>query len=212
MSDSSNFKDKSKKTLDILEQACQSGNIQVVKTIFCTSAYTFTVFNLNKYVDIACASEQLEIAKFMIERGADLNAGLESACREGCTELAEYMVRHGARTFDMGLRGACLGGNIELATWMISMGANNWEDSLCRACLGGNIDVVALILYHGREVITKWNAPFQYACRRGNIDIVNLILTESKFKVCIESAYTFAVENDTELALVLKPLIKNYRE
>lgn len=52
----------------------------------------------------------------------ELSRALHGACCGGYLELAEFLISKGANIFHWGLNGACLGGHRELVDFMISKG------------------------------------------------------------------------------------------
>ena len=119
--------------------------------VICLQKYelkSIEYFNLGLYG--ACEGGHLELAKLMIEKGAnDFNSGLYGACEKGHFELVNLMLEKGANDFNWGLRGACEKGHFALANLMLEKGADDFNWGLYGACKEGYLELAKLIIEKG---------------------------------------------------------------
>jgi ankyrin repeat protein len=71
------------------------------------------------------------------------------ACTRGHLQLAKLMIEEGANNWNEGFNNACVGGHLELVNLMIEMGANDWNEGLYWACNCNHIKLVNLIISKG---------------------------------------------------------------
>jgi ankyrin repeat protein len=118
----------------------------------------------------------LDIAKFLIEKGADVNArdknggtGLMSAAMAGNLEVVKFLFEKGldvkARTKNglTVLTAAVGGGNLEVVKFLIEKGADvnvrteDGQTALMIAARGGKLEVVKLLIEKGADVNAQHN-------------------------------------------------------
>ncbi|KAG5798677.1 hypothetical protein H9Q69_002253 [Fusarium xylarioides] len=178
----------------------------------------------------AVASGHVELVKFLMGAGADVNASktgmtaLEVAVHENNTELAKLLVEAGA-SFDTSsvqisaLQLAFSKNDLELAALFLAKGAdiNNstlGETLLQRAANLGNLELVKHLIDRGADVDTKGaGSPataLQYASMHGSVEIVKYLVehgaavNEEASPFYEATALGLAVDNDhTEAALYL---------
>lgn len=107
---------------DIMNNACRSGNIQLVE--YMLMQYLVT--------DINC-----------------INSGMAQACYGGHAEIVDLMVKHGANDWDEGLYYACQGGQIVIIDDMVTRGATDFNRGLQGACEWELINVTKIMMKHG---------------------------------------------------------------
>jgi ankyrin repeat protein len=116
-----------------LIEACSSGNLEEVKLMLHPDNDNF--FEHHTTINMAFRSavylNQVEVAKFLIEQGADIHFknddALVLASGHGCLELTKLLLENGAdvhATFDLALRVACGNGCIEIVKLLVKHGAD----------------------------------------------------------------------------------------
>jgi hypothetical protein len=96
----------------------------------------------NTGLEYACIHGHLDIAKYMVECGANnFNYGLWYACENGHLDIVKYMVECGAYNFNNGLENACYNGRLDIAKYMVGCGANVFNDGLYYACRKGHLEI-----------------------------------------------------------------------
>ena len=105
--------------------ACEHNNFEVVKflyneiTKFTTRRmfYGYEKTNLTMALSYACLNNDLEIVKYIVEKGAN---NFDNLLRyTDSLELSKYLVEKGARDFNAALLNAIEYGNIELIDFLI---------------------------------------------------------------------------------------------
>ena len=146
----------------------------------------------------ACFNGYVEVAKLLIEKGADVNTTISNgftplyvACLNGDAELVKLLIEKGADvnpTKSDGLTplyGACLKGHAELVKLLIEKGADvnvttsNGFTPLYVACLNGDAELVKLLIEKGADVNpTKSDGltPLYGACLEGHAELVKLLI------------------------------------
>jgi hypothetical protein len=110
---------------------------------------------LNKQLYDACFSGNLDIVKFIIEKGVDdLNWGLTGACYGGHLDIVKFIMEKGVDDLNWGLTGACYGGHLDIVKFLIEKGANDWNRGLYGACSGRHLDIVKFTIEKGAN---DWN-------------------------------------------------------
>jgi len=137
--------------------------------------------NWNTGLKRACLGGNLEMAKLMIEKGANQwNNVLREACQGSNMEIVELMIEKGAYDWNWGLEGACLGGNIDIVKLMIQKGAKDWHNGLLYACRGCKMEIVELMIQKGAD---DWEYGLEGACRGGHMECVELMIQKRCKKV-----------------------------
>lgn len=129
--------------------------------------------DVNLGLDGACSGGHLDLCQLMIDKGADLNFGLVVACFLGNLNLAYYVIEKGANIWNDGLFSACDGNNKDLAQLMIDKGANDWNGGLYRACRNNHRDMVQMMIDNGAN---DWNRGLEYACEQNHVDMVHFMI------------------------------------
>ena len=147
----------------------------------------------------ACSKENIELAKLLIEHGADVNSKskyedtpLYNACYHNYTEVAKLLIEHGAdvnfknRDGYTPLYWACVKDDTEVAKLLLEHGADvnikqkkYGETPLNVACIKDNIDIVKLLLEYGADVNNKnknGETPLLWSCKNNKTELVKLLI------------------------------------
>ncbi len=175
---------------DALCASSKSGNIELVhllteKIKFVASASaTSAIIPLTYALRAACRHGRLDVARFLIEQGADPTDITEyDACRGGnldivklvdstwkshddCLvwavarhwlDIVDYAIARGATSFTGGLYQACSNGSMTLTLRMLRLGARNYDAALKEAFIGRHYDLVDLMAKKCREAYESGN-------------------------------------------------------
>ena len=152
-----------KKKMNIWE-ASREGNIDRVRQLLLSGQDVNRKEKDEDFTALSCASREghLELAKFLIKKGADPS--------NGCAALSA----------------ACRGGHSEIAKFLLDNGADVNEQSgvhrltpLHETCLSGNIETLEILLNAGADVNNEYclgNTPICCANRKNNINIVKRLI------------------------------------
>ncbi|KAJ7585589.1 ankyrin repeat-containing domain protein [Mycena floridula] len=133
----------------------------------------------------ASRAGHLEIIKFILEHGVDVNAragswgsALAAAAMYGQTAVVEYLLIHRAdpNAHDNILNNAVHGG-LETVKMLIDKGVNlqvQGETALENATINGKLDIVKLLIAKG--VSPKKEHIFQVACFWGRLEVVQFLV------------------------------------
>ena len=148
---------------------------------------------------VAPTWNHLDIAKLLIENGANVNAKasdgetpLHWAASGGNLDIAKLLVENGADVNAKNSDGetplhwaAISNDNPDIARLLIECGADvnakdsDWETPLHRAALTGNLDIAKILIENGADVNVKdaeGKTPLSQAIRKRNLDIVKLLV------------------------------------
>ena len=157
--------------------------------------------NIGPFNDItalmdACESGTFEMVKYLVERGADIDAvdddelgmnALMIACRDGSFKMVKYLVDNGADIEILNNEGwnavmfACEKGNFEMVKYLLEKGADihtvnvKEENALMYACKYGTFKIAKYLVEKGADIhavnVNQENA-LMYACQNGTTEIV----------------------------------------
>jgi uncharacterized protein len=145
--------------------AARTGDVKKLEELFEIKADTINTKNESGFTPliIACYRNQVEAAKFLLSRGAEVNA----PSPEGPVIL-----------------GACYKGNIELTRLLIDNKADvnaanaAGTTALMYAALSGNVDLVKLLLNHGAKKNAEEKSgktALSYAKMNGSEKMIDLL-------------------------------------
>jgi len=179
----------------------KDGSIVKVKSIVERNPRLVNETDQNNGAALHCAvaSGKVEIAGYLVEKGADVNAKdykgntpLLLTCREGNLEMAELLVEKGAdisgRDYEFGstaLHWASYKGHIEVAEMLLSKGAEvkgknrKGRTPLHWAADGNREKLAALLMEKGAKVDSPDNegvTPLHMAVQGGYVAIVKLLI------------------------------------
>lgn len=189
-----------------LAGACRGGHVHLITSLLEKDKeyWDQKPFGINHYtwpLNDACGGGHIEVAKLMINLGAELNNfyHLSFACKSGNIELVklllelnifdEYSIQFACEynhldiiellilkcnnNYNYGLYGACKSGNLLLIQRMIELGANDFNYGFKGACSGGNLNLVKKMIEYGAD---DYNEGFINACTYGHDHIVEYLL------------------------------------
>lgn len=150
----------------ILYYACRSGKLKTVKYILSLGIIDFYKAKDEALAD-ACLCGHIEIAKFLIDNGANVHTNQEEplrrACLSGNKDLVEYLIKSGSnihvtkiyRGVDIPLNNACKSGNIELVKLLIKKGIALKRKN-CRALISAfesrNLKLIKYLISLGYDI------------------------------------------------------------
>jgi hypothetical protein len=152
---------------------------------------------VNKLLFTACESKtynNVELVKYLLERGADVKATRKSderGYKNLYTPLDTVCEKRGFENKYTPLDIACYGGNLDVVKYLIEekradvkaftlQDLLSFDTPLHYACYGGNLDVVKYLVEEKGADMEKQNlydeTPFHYACWHENLDIVKYLV------------------------------------
>lgn len=128
----------------------------------------------------ACETGNLELAQFMIARGATYfcQEGLQYACANGHLKLVQLMISQNANIrFDAPFQAACENGHFEIVKWVVEHGIYNnvigFNNGLSSAFLLGHTQIAQLLIEKGAN---NYNQILTNACMNGRINLAKLMI------------------------------------
>ena len=185
-----------------IHRAIEREDLAKVQSLVAADAAVLEAPDENEFRDlpmhVVAATGNLEIAKFLLAEGADVNGydkdestPLMVAAIRKQPEMAALLIKKGADVRKVDLNGgtavafAAGAGQLEIAQMLAKAGAdfdvtmNNGNSLLHHAAAGGNADMVKMLLKQGMAVDARneENAtPLMYAAMRGRADATALLL------------------------------------
>ena len=168
----------------------------------CLEGWTMDALVVVSLLHVAAAVGSLRLAKWVAERGGDLEVKdeyeetpLSVACMAGHVGVAKQLVESGADVTarnDNGesvLHTACGGGGVAVVRYLLGLGVfdvNEEDDAgespLSCACSGGHVEVVKVLMEEGGESVdvdVEGRNPFGPlfdACYSGKVEIVRMLV------------------------------------
>jgi ankyrin repeat protein len=190
---------------NVLHYACRCGKACLIDALLDTGYFDINEPNFSQDLDscltIACDEGQLDTAKILIARGADVNYEnrksktpliLATELIDPCdTELVKILLLNNAlvnKTTSNGntaLLSASKYGNIEMIAMLLHANANiNWEyndgaSPLMRACYYNHANLVRYLIMRGALIESKnirKETPLYIASFRGYLEIVKILI------------------------------------
>ena len=185
-----------------ITSACEAGDLITAKDLLGKYPCLINVKDKNGYNPLHCASSKgrVEVVKFLISKGADVNnktddahggrVPLELAAWAGPKEVAELLISRGADVnarSDMGtpLGTAALHGNRDIVELLLDKGADikksgEWS-VFSYALYSGSIETIDLLISRGIDVNMKdsyGTTPLQDAAKNGKKEVVEFLLSK----------------------------------
>ena len=120
----------------------------------------------------ACELGNIEIARLLLENGADHKEGIRAAAMSGNMDIVQLMLEKGADP-NIGLYGAARGGNMDIVQLMLEKGADP-SNGLRGAVENNHMDIVRLMLEKGADP----NEGLETAAWMGREDIAKFLLAQ----------------------------------
>lgn len=189
--------------MESLEKETELGHIHFVKYILqhkklggircCVSIHESNIQGqLDKLLYWASYYNNLDIVKYALEAGANINSeyhsGLEGACEKGNFEMVKYLIQHGAdpnvqtasecEPNNTPLMMASRNGDIEIAQYLVEHGADIHvtDDVVILACASGNLELVKYYDRLGLNIYREEDTCLCAACKYGHLDIVKYLV------------------------------------
>jgi ankyrin repeat protein len=186
-----------------LHDAVKANDLQHVQALISSGANVNELDLYGTPLHIAAARDSVEIAKVLIDAGADLEAEaggsqnkghpLHTAAAADQVAVAALLIERGAKVDARDSKGrtplivAASYGHAQLAELLLESGADPLEeDTIYRqtpihaASVAGKVEVVMLVLSAGVNINLRNNhsgeTPLMYALREENIDLVDFLL------------------------------------
>jgi len=190
---------------DILDNACWSGNIELVKYILTMTDWT------PRSLYHACKSGNINLVKmllnpdFKISRDK-LNIAVKGACHSGDMEIINLIFSYGGTDFIFALHGACEGGHIDILKFIIDKSASTVSlddlDTACifNACYNGHLNMIKYMVdndpnfqrnakqyLYGASMKKVHLEMFKYILDK--VDVSNTIALQHGFKCACYGGY-----------------------
>lgn len=140
----------------LLVDACRDGDLGLVKNLVKMGIDTR---ENNKYISSAVAKKHMEIVKFLVENGANVEWGMETASVFGHCEIMEYLLK-----------------NVDNSTC-------NFSVVIDHAAAFGFIDIVKLLIIHIHEynIRLRYSCALEQAAKNGHTNIVCYLIEAHGF-------------------------------
>ena len=178
-----NFKDRITTSIKILQLLLENG-ANINYTYVDTDEYEFNTYC--SLLGYACVNDSIEIPKFLIQYGADVNAingdALYQACSFDNIEIFKLLLENGADIHinnDAPLQRAVLCDAFEITKMLLQYGANihaDDDEALINACFFGSMKFVRLLLDNGANIHAQNNKIFDSSCACGHIKYIQHFL------------------------------------
>jgi ankyrin repeat protein len=129
----------------------------------------------------------LAIVKYLVLKGADVNADDDAALRYASTnghlEVVRYLVEkcgaHMHAENDYALRWSSTNGHLEVVRWLVECGADvhaDDEGALREASMNGHVEVVKYLVLKGADVHAWNDCALQLASMNGHLEMVRYLV------------------------------------
>ena len=168
--------------IEILENACRYGNINVVEFIFDYSKKTRQIINMtNNMFNFACISGNVDLVAFFInfEDFRDF---------ESFEDVKHSKNFNKSKIIKIGLIEACVYGHYDTIVYLLDYAAGahifdiDWNDLFVNSCRHGSVKLIKFLLdykyKHGQQINIYYNnnEAFRNICSDGNIELYKFLL------------------------------------
>ena len=170
----------------ILYLACEANYLSLAKYAIARGAT-----NINDCLIIADKNNHTDLAKFMIECGANSWQRMHRAFYYNNRELIDLVYANSKEPLPEWLYNACEGGHIELVRELEVYSADWWEVAFYYACLGGHMEMINMLI--AEHTPTKWGNGLQGACEGGHFEIARMLIARgsNNFNLALYHACLF---------------------
>ena len=136
---------------ETLKYVCEKGgDITLFKLALLKNAVPLN--ELNILLTISTNYNNMDIAKFLIEKGAnEWDSCLIYGCMHGNIEIMNIGIKNGSTKFNEAAMWGTVQSQVETVTKMINCGANNYENCLYHACRESCIPLIKLMIEKGAQ-------------------------------------------------------------
>lgn len=178
----------------LLYTACKRGSIDAVKLL--VEEGKESDFNDGLYG--ACASNNLKIAKYMVELGAtEFNKGLWTACNYNNIDIVKYLVEECKTTgLINAYKTACDNGYLNIVKYLVEeCKYKNVADGFVNACINKHLDIVRYLLEECKlNDKSEIHHGFSRACSYGAFNVVEY-LVEHNYINELQVGLNYALSN-----------------
>lgn len=136
-------------------------------------------------------TDNVQLIKFLISKGADLSADLDfaflSACSGGNLRILKFLFMNGAcvhEGFGQGLYYASGSGHLRVVKFLVANGANLSDDiyksPLIGAAIGGHLPVVKFLVETGHMTEPNIHVACSNAINNGHLEVMKYLVTLDK--------------------------------
>ena len=160
-------------------------SLQSTRVGVCTLPVDATVGATNNLA-MACQKGDLVRAKYLVEKGADVqafgNSAIRFASKHGHLAVVKYLVENGAdvQALDnLVIKEAAAGGHLEVVKYLVGKGADFRADNdpVRQASFFGHVKVVKYLVEMGADFKSKNNFAVKWASARGHFEVVWYLVT-----------------------------------
>ncbi|BCS82771.1 putative ankyrin repeat protein [Cotonvirus japonicus] len=189
---------------NVIKFAIKQGNLDIIKYILklkhkkdtLIDNKRFTAIGLQKCLNLSCEFGHLEVAKFLVENGVDIQAdnnyAVQLASQSGHLEIVRFLVSQGANiqsNDNCAVKWASQSGHLEVVKFLVSQGANiqaGNNHAVRWASYYGRLEVVRFLVEKGADILANDNWAIQWASFNGHIEMVKFLVEKGA-----DSQYAF---------------------
>ena len=166
-------------------RACEYGAIHLIRYLY-QNHHDHVLKFLDKGFIEASRCGHIFVVQFMIESGANINAGQRAifyAAKNGHLHVVKYLTTQKINYDIMFhvLRPACVGGQFNVLLYAIENGAVVSEHEYETACKYGHLDIVKFFYEQNLTKIFDHSLVFQTICTRGHLSLAKFFLERYDF-------------------------------
>ena len=161
---------------DALVEAAATGNRELVD-FFISKVGDNWGHQLDYALDNASSNQHWDIAKLLLEKGANPEYGLSGSAYSGNKEMVDFFLEEGAENLNLALQMASAGNQKEMIDYLFFKGANDLNSGLIGATIGQNLDLINFFIEKGADDL---EGSLRESVRRGNKKMIEFF--EKKIK------------------------------
>lgn len=180
-----------------MQCVCESGNIQNFRLFLHTYNKNY---DWDKCLKSACIGGNIEIVRYVIQKGASKFVSCSKDIDTGCSKdagiggnmeiinLLDTVTEHHSNSIKLAcdkeyMVGACIGGHLEIVKLMYNKIKANGSyiytyDCVIRACENGHADIVQFLVNKGDVNLDILNSGAWIACGNNHLEIVEYLITK----------------------------------